>query len=120
MKAVRERPVELDVELLELAGEVAVELLAHVGERGVVLRDPDVQPLPEVVGQALGRLARERQAQQPLRPARECQEADRRVDGSHREHARRVDDHPARGLETHEGGASSPRPALGCFGARPS
>ena len=37
VKAVRERPVELDVELLQLAGEVAVELVAHVGERGVVL-----------------------------------------------------------------------------------
>ena len=115
-EAVRERPVELDVELLEVAGEVAAELVVHVGERGVVLATSRAEPCPQVVGDALRRLARERQAQQAAGPPRERQDADRRVDGGHREHACRVDDRPGRArTDTRAGGRRSSRPR--CFHA---
>ena len=68
VEAVRERPVELDVELLQLAGEVAVELVADVGQRAVVLAHVARRALAQVVCDALRRLARERQAQQSRGP----------------------------------------------------
>ena len=86
----REDPVELDVELLELAREVAAELVAHVGERVVVLDDLGPESRAQVVGHAPGRLSGERQAEQPRGPARERQDPDRRLHGGHRDHARQA------------------------------
>ena len=83
VEAVGERPVEPDVELLQLAGEVAVELIAHVGEGGIVLADLHPEARAEVVGHALRRLTGERQAQQALRSTRKRQDTDRRFDGRH-------------------------------------
>src|SRR4051795_1428318 len=109
-EAGRERPVELDVELLELACEVATELVADVGERGVVLDRATAEPCQQIVRDGLRRVAGERETQKAVRPPRERQDPDRRVDGGHRDHACRVRDRTS-------AGRPDCRPALGCFRA---
>ncbi len=81
MEAAAELPVDRQVEAVELAGEIAVELTALLVERRRRLQDPRRDPCREIDEQHLGVLARQADADEAAWRAGQEQRPERRIDG---------------------------------------